>query len=517
MYTRPLGLASPDSFAVRFDGIEAASFTSVQHWSFFLDPQLRLNMTFHHIYFSSVNINPCHFASLTVFDCECHHQRLRSGGCAGSGLIFKGHEEKYQFWFRFCGMHSKTIIHTRCTGVVIKAHLQSYVLHDTQLFFSVMDANKSFSVPTHNYIPQRNSHLLGDFLLHVIKLVPAHITVEVYRLVSSKLHVIILTLKVQTLAPDMFDGPGSKSRSLGSRSLRSVGSQNNKTASYMTSSFQCVLYFYNRTVVNYSTKLNTGIQHITINLQPSEILVISSDWFCGINRFCSMRILTKANDKINVSATLEYEGNHNTEDCMFGGLVAFKKDQSTDIKTICPKPCHILETKMLKNDLQFHQSIHSNDPEMLVLLYSYEQYAQINTSLTISSTTCTRKYLNICQKESKNTLFFNVYTYLSKVHRVLVNSSECLILQLSYNLEEDTDSLDHFGEHKGHVFPIIRRAEMQKGSGISWPVEKCKTDVIPEMDSLDVTGKLQIKVLGFFRGNLLSFSPQKQEKLSEMK
>ena len=109
----------------------------------------------------------------------------------------------------------------------------------------------------------------------------------------------------------------------------------------------------------------------------------------------------------------------NHSSCGFAGLTSYDiytNGTFEKISTICHN-----------NNYQEYKcrNIYTQNSEMLLVLYSYQQYSKFNLALSVSTSQCKTTTIDICEFEHdpfhlESNIFF------------LVNNQKCVVLQLNY-------------------------------------------------------------------------------------
>ncbi len=455
------------------------------HWSFYLDKFFTLNLTFHHVYFSSTNINECYFANLTVNDCAKTKsivlewdERVDWRSPKWTHREIKHGIVTSVYNFTFCGIHSKATIFSRCSNVAVVTQLQHYILHDTKLSYSVIDFRKIVSTSLGRKT-ETNTQLFNQIWDLESK---KYVLLETMRVSAPKYETILLTVSVaENIHVEVYDGPGILSPLLGF-STQVAG--NTTSILFKTTTFQCLVFKYKFNALMKFVTVPSRVEIKTTDTHFPHTTIFPSHRLCQSSQLCLLRFRTDPGFKVNLSvADLQYNGQHNTATCLFGGLSVY--DKKTEISTVCPCPHHTLETSVFEAEL--YQNVYTSTNTALLVLYSSAEYGNLSAIVVVTNTKCKTISLNACGIKPTRIVFDYFFTQIGDVIEN-VQDSDCLILQLSYTVTRIAAPL-HRPWWAAHAKFFYQ----------SNPLEKCQLDVHPT-SQVALGRKISLQVTGFLRG-----------------
>lgn len=499
---RPVGVACPENYfrevndvlhgphsAIRWCAYQ--QFLYVQehyphlyfyHWTFHLNKHFTLNLTFDYVYFSSTSINECYFANLTVFDCD----KMKP-----ISIEWKG-EVQYNvltsvFNFTFCGIHSKTIICSRCPHVGVVTQLQHFILHDTKLSFSIIDLQRIVSTSISRNL-EANTQVMNSIwdveMGTFASLIACRLAVEKYK---TLLVSVFVTTEVSL---EVYDRPGPLSPLLG---CATKAHSNISTILCKTSSFQCTVFAYYKSnvLIDYIAKHMPGqmIGALETNYSSSQTILYPGKQFCQLFHLCLFNVRADPGFRVNISvANMTHIGRNNSGNCLCAGLSVY--DKKKEISTVCQNPVHTLESSAFKNSLYRFRNIFSSNNKALLAIYSYKEYANISLTFVVSSTKCRAIQIDVCDINPAQSFFDFFFTQTASFERHIADD-ECLTLQLGCNV--------HSLSREPNQKPIWASAVQYMFS--SNPLEKCQLRLRLTNRMLK-GGKLRMNVTGFFRGKI---------------
>ena len=433
-------------------------------WDFSLDKSLRPNLTFPYIYFSSVALSRCEFANLVIHDCR--EDIVTDNWITGKQDVSIASKHR----FLFCGRHSITTVYPRCSNVAIKIKRQQYVVMDIHIFFSVFDGYTIGNIPPTSPSP-KNIFCTVNFFADTISLqifrvvVPRFLVIAIHFAIFPKLHL------------DLFDGPGPLSKPL---TFCTNFSQMGNKQHVITSSFQCVIYCYNCRELSYiplKQKIQGQIKKFVVS--PGFLQNIIYPYHCQSKPTCFLNIETSSALHLNLSVgDMLYFGQNNTQACPYAGVAVYENE--IKISTICVKTNNRFEIANYQHSKYVFQNIYSSNASLLLVIYSYKEYGDIQFTLRISTTRCQLKLLVFCiSQEFSQVGLKSRYKHSSRDKVVLpTKADKCTILQFSLSR--------------------VKNPYFQNGK----PKEKCLVTVHTE-NVLEFGQDIQIYVTGFFRGMFL--------------
>ena len=427
-------------------------------WNFRTHSNFRSNLTFNFIYFSA--LPDCSFAKLIVLDCD-FVQTLRR--VDSKRFIWKQVQvATAEFQHKFCGTYSKTIVFPRCKNAAVKTTMHFFVTHHTELFYSVIDHSKIFSVPIEAETDRKStkSGIQCDLILAVL-FIQSLASLQGFKLTTHKYETFLVRASLDGNLPvEIYDGPGTLSPV-----MRTDSHSEGKSVTFHTSSFQCIVFVYNHSVsLRYAVVNNTN-KSTKMECYGSPIhFAYPNIPICGKNTICLLFIETNFGFKVHLSSShAQYRGEYNTDYCSFAGVSAH--DSGNEISSFCPKQSQSIEG----SDYTF-PTIYSSGYTLLIVFYSYKEYGTMNVNLTISRTLCQAIQINVCKLVYSNPLLGLFHTKLGQ-YTFYVNETDCLILQLSYN---------------AHI-------------GMGFVTDRCEVDFRAEMPT-DKTKIIKLAASVFFQG-----------------
>ncbi len=470
VHTAPLGNVYPAKNFWEFDNDRTAFiirnndlFVAFYHWSFKFHEHLSVKLIFQFIYFSALKTNVhCDLGRLDVEDCV---------------LMYQG---SYRFLsqIRFCGIHPESILYTRCQHVSVRTHMKMYVVHDTNLYFSVVDnAHVYSSMLRTNSDSGKQNNSVAAHLIWAVFIPKDSFVVRMYRLNTHKYKCLLINITApENKSLELFDGPGVKSRH-----VTFSASQNSKqNALFKTSTFQCVMFIYNQnTSLSYVAEDNSNLKVVAVFLHQGNSTIISYQNNMTNQSISIFRIETDVDLRLNVSHVgLHYKGDYNTDICSFAGLSVYERER--EIKTLCMKANFQQEISWYKNDLNVFQDTYSSKNTMTLAMYDFLLYGQMNIKLKVNTTSCKPRQINVCEVTNTHN-FLDVYFYMYLGHYGYeVNNTQCLILQLGYYTDKS-------------VFESTSPSSSEKHLNR----ERCEADLKPLSKSKT---KIKLNIRGFLRG-----------------
>ena len=173
----------------------------------------------------------------------------------------------------------------------------------------------------------------------------------------------------------------------------------------------------------------------TIHLLPQSYSSITypDHQFCKKCAQFVLKINTNSTFYINASVlNMTHNGANNTVSCNYAGLAAY--DKETETAVVCQKPHYssdVLDLPHVGSNMPYVlQSIFSTDSFMTLVLYSYPEYVNTNMVLSLRTTTCKPRTVNLCEG-GRSDIYFE-----TKI-------DQCTILQLIYGAGNITDEYDY--------------------------------------------------------------------------
>ncbi len=401
----PVGIISRKDFAQerRFVAtgklFQGDCFFRVEHtWRLWLDPNLRLNITFLVIQFSWGNFHKCAIGQIVIKE------------------------------FRFCGVHPVFSIFTNKYKVHVILMAMPSVAYKTEFVFSVVDQSQITSYSQHKTISFHSPllQLKGPTMVtyaHRINIQQAvyHITVEKHSYLK------IGITHFDAVNSEIFDGPGSQSKKLKSK-------QNEKhTHIYITSAFSCFAKIWSLAGIFKYFSIQLGASDIQNVTSP---ISINSSMSCFYQKVVCAVVL-KANSDAHLNMTVVNMMYHGTQHilCKFAGISIFDfahKWTSKQLFSFCSPA---------QQNFSSNKNIYSSNNKVLVIFYSYTEYAISEYTLTTSTTECVPVVIDVCGKISSiaKPRKINVVIQASgagNYKSVIVTTSvnQCTVVQFDFDL-----------------------------------------------------------------------------------
>ena len=379
---------------------------------FQLDQFLRLNITFHKIYFRSNILNGNDdfilIRNLTKHFCG---KRL---DC--SGTTFYGFQPKFSYY---------------PSSIQITIEIKSRKSYEVLYSFQVMDENI-----IENLLIQDSNEKIG-VLSYRIHSISSFIQI-LFLQVRKNCHIIIKIKSWHQHRYVIFDGPGFLSNVL------------NPTKSYKTatSSFQCIIQILNEnredgtSTFSYHPKVIPKCQDLILSkVKRSSLLIPNIE--CHLSPIV-MDIHGNNGYQINVTIMQYNSSTPLPPYCTFGGMIVAEQlsNKYVETKPICQ---HHTQGK----------SFYSSTSSLILILYWYSAYGQNNLEFMMSQSKCKHVKIHPCaidrwcsQQTTKCDSYLSNVTRFSNITLIFNGKSlgiesseeECCVLQIttSYKLWEGT-------------------------------------------------------------------------------
>ena len=323
-------------------------------WSFNLDKNISLNITFKSIYFTS-----------------------RSEDCIGGNLAVYNLRSKQEA-FIYCGHHSTFSLYPKFNNINIDISVAESVFIILNASYSVMDIDFVINNPiVYGFIHSESVKLLSNHLIKSEHLLSTYL-IQVFRINSISLEYLNL-LNYTTV---VYDGPGFLSPIIKSNS-----------GFYQTSTFHCMVQCFgqwnesNTVHFNYTSHQLQNTWKITIH---NKYFVAIPIYNCTLN-VCVLFLNTRSDSKINGTIiNMTYTGvDCNRPNCYCGGLVSGEHFNGKYMQSSAV--CQPLDGSKIQS-----RSFYSYNSSFIIVLYWYKHYISINATLEISQTRCKPIRINIC-------------------------------------------------------------------------------------------------------------------------
>ena len=324
-------------------------------WIVQLDKKLALNLTFHSISFST-SPNNCCGGNVAVSNKDVYIGRCSN--CSADAFVFCGHSSLFYLY----PAYRKVFIGNAAeTDTVSKVSI-SYSVQDVDLVTS-LNSHSGFLSP---FILSKQINLL-------------------FVLIQSQKHQHIILQQKNDQHCAVYDGPGLKSKMITPDNNIFVSSSFQLVVVIVNSSFESkkkfIKYSLKQLQVKYTLDLN--------NAGDGPHHVISGNTCKFSLSPCLLNIIAQDKLFVNVSVIRAmYEGPI-SGNCMYGGLSILEKDNHSvsDRLSLCQSQ---------DSSLQQSRNVFSNKGSLLIIIYWYEGYSVVNTTLSISSTKCKAVEMNDC-------------------------------------------------------------------------------------------------------------------------
>ncbi len=416
-----LGPKNKPTSGYQYGDPEATAQRPTWTWEIYLDPRLRLNVTFKFIYFSVVK--PCQDGSLMITRTKTFPSCMTETAARFQNISFF-----------FSGIYSQISLFPPDTCVAITACANMYVVHDIFLVYATIMSSSIVSLVS--------TQSEQAFLVQASDVLQSTPLICVYHIITRKIHRI--HIQVQPPAANdvqVYDGPGSLSRT--AKLLQHSPYTNTKK--YLTTTFQCVVFVScDRNPENNSESSNIKV-HFTQKHGKYQKAILNQNERYNFSfpspvvrcfPFCMLKIQTQAGFNTNITTThMTYSGKINTMDCRFGGIGAFHA--LMEISNLCVKTSNISEesrTGLPVRDEYIFPNIYSVSDEMTLVIFSYPEYAEMTTTFTAATMKCKHILIHTVDKEGQKTVLPFQPPFQKEPNVFLqLHQNSCLVLQLDIN------------------------------------------------------------------------------------
>ncbi len=380
-----------------------------------VEPRLRLNVTFIHIYFSPIVNRNCERAFLSV----------------------KNHVVSGRFTKNlYCGTYSRVQTFSTSRYVQIQQHVTDdriieKCFGNTLFEFSVLDAGlvDSFSPPRVTF---------PNYVACCVVFKQVNVTAFTYLFVVNKLSVIDMIWETREgQIVEVHDGPGLRSPLC----VTCLGAGHHV---FTTCSFQAVVTclipgttLQLKNSMKYKTSLRLNKVYAVQNAS-SVTLGFPHQRLCPNATFCVVRVNAAEGFQWNISVIdIVHTGDHNTESCSLGGLTLF--DDGSDLSRLTEISTHCVRPQFETNSLPSkYMNTFSQTSGVILVFYNFVEYLSLNIRLLFLPTPCKLLTINVCVehvlKRGNNHepvagpmrhSFTKVYT----IYEDLLQGADCRILQ----------------------------------------------------------------------------------------
>ncbi len=330
---------------------------SVFFWDFQLNRRLALNLTFLDVQFTSGLVNyahgtlHCEFGNLTILNIQNQSQG-----------------------FHFCGHHSFLNLFPKWSNIAIKTAVFPSTYFKINCSFMVQDKDvlvTQLGAENQTYFPQ---------MTHFHSL-PENKTTFSFQIEISKIHFIVLKILFNLSNVVAFDGPGYFSKEVHPTSN-----------TFVFSSFHCYLAVLRKISGDKKQDMfSFTSDHLpqpqqTVEVEPDISVKLLKNESCNKSP-CIFNFFGFNNKLINVTVSyLTYQGPEEAT-CKFGGFTSAQivNNKYMENSILCQN--HDGET-------QPSRSFYSSESALMVVLYWFKEYSQIEAHLILKLSNC--KPVQIC-------------------------------------------------------------------------------------------------------------------------
>ncbi len=407
----------------------------------FVHRLLRMNITFHHIYFSTKSSKGCQFNNLTVSTCE-HTENM-----TGPGSV------------TYCGINPSSQFLSSCSDVHVLTYLDGFMTHSTSVIFSVISStfinSNPFGHKANVYAPKWLSNPQA-FLLDALFFHNNDILIKVFSVETTKSFQIHLFFNnsADTVFAKVHDGPGPLTREVVPRA-KGLGSSS--ISHFITTTFHCTLYTVEsfNSVTFSSRKHHSHQKNVFIHPGTNITFQAPGSNVCVHPRFCVVSMRTEPEFHVKLSTSnIWYQGNNNAE-CGFSGIAAHDgHNEFLDCPKIFPTNT---ELRADMKHLYSFRDVYSSANNLIFVFYSFTEYSDLAIEAHVSLSNCKRKLLNLCDNiyplgEYIGRNSYDIMLSLDKVFFITSNpysagystkyftgdaASDCWVLQLAHDLSRE--------------------------------------------------------------------------------
>ncbi len=226
-------------------------------------------------------------------------------------------------------------------------------------------------------------------------------------------------------------------------------------------------------------------------------------------RPCALYVFAEPFVQVNVTVTsIIYVGDE-SQTCQFGGLVAgevLSHDYKESV-TLCTN---------LNSSLEHSRSFYSFNSSLILVLYWYEQYSEINVTLALSQTPCKPVYFDLCHFEELCDFetrwidgqlprsAFTCHSYLEYITQFSSLKLEAFLPKYDAYLHHRYHTMTFFSAEKSCTVLQIVREEKQyavKEGGMSESYKMCEVNIVPAL-SRNQEQSIEYQIMGSFPPHL---------------
>ncbi len=356
---RPLGMAK-DSRVYGLNPINKG-------WIFKLHTLLRINITFVMIKFSDFGMNHCQLGNITL-DSGTSPEMLDQS-CFNVKHVLTS--------LCYCGQHSSLSSYLWDRYVRIIIFRNSAVLHNVRFHYGVMDSDAVITyevieptIPNYGIFFTTTAVVLERYLIQTAK----------YRQLN-----ISFSTKTTSYSIEVHDGPGLLSKCVTPRKETGMKS------TYLTTTFQCIVLVgvqnAEKNVLSYDAVSNSDFK--SLHIDQGVVQKYSHTSKMHISTIALFHITTVPSHQVCAKIiSFSFTNRNNYPKCSFSGLAAYNFHRNTlsEIKAEC----------LQYSGFYRYRNIYSITSSLILVIYSYVEYGQLNLSYELSSTHCKSVTISTC-------------------------------------------------------------------------------------------------------------------------
>ena len=429
-------------------------------WIFSIHPSIALNITIQNIQFASDYLE-CHWARLMIYNSET----LNSP-------------------FTYCGHHNQFNIYPSYSNVNITIHSYRHSMYTFSASHTIITKNRIQTIKTYN---------LNLVISYLYLATSNYIFWYVFHITVRKIHQVAVRLpKMVSYAYDLYDGPGILSENL-----------KNSCHIYKMATFQCVLQILTKDKLitkdepfKYTSKLVNFSRSLKISSNESSSIINLPMSLCA-EKYCAIFITSDKISQINVTLLqIIYKG-PTGERCKYGGLVTGEEITKGYMEslTICEP----------RGSVEHHGlTFFSKNSSLILLVYWYERYSEIQTRVQIAPTKCTAVQLDVCTVQQFCHTVFNMNN-LTRCNSYLKHISQNHLLYYK-DFDDLLDFVLFSFQDKECIVIQFRKRIVRLGFLFS---PQCTVQLRPSK-VLNLGQELEYRIRGSFSSFLYSFNKVKR-------
>ncbi len=345
-------------------------------WTFHLDPQLWLNITLVKLYFES-KFDDCILEQLkiqntlhnTTYDGELwlSHDDIFASRFSKRPAKLKSILKENAFIF--CGQHSIFSLYPSFHHIDIRVILMYDIQFDLKAEYSVVDFENSIHSLTFSFqVPK-------PYIVHIIQ----NYSVISYCIKVRKVYHIVLNITGKKFV--IYDGPGFLSPVL----------EPNQNNILRASSFECILQILSEINVLYQVQFSsnhTFTAPMVLKSNQSDIIMVlpNTEFSLPLN---VVPLQAEASFQINATVLLMSYFGMESITCKYSGFLAAEYFPYSYEESVAL--CQSYNGSSVP-----HKSFFSGSSSLMLVLFSFEHYSSIVTTVVISGTKCKGIHVDIC-------------------------------------------------------------------------------------------------------------------------